>query len=187
MSKIFITSDTHFCHDKPFIYEPRGFSSVNEMNEAIIKNWNKVVKPDDIVYHLGDVMLNDDACGIQCLRGLNGEIYILTGNHDTTNRLQKYKNINLNIHLIGYVNIIVYNKYKFYLSHYPTLTSNNDEDKPLNRRVINICGHAHTKDKFADWDKGLIYHCELDAHNCVPVLLDDIITDIQWKLKKESK
>ena len=40
MSNIFITSDLHFNHDKDFIWKERGFSNVNEMNEAIVKNWN---------------------------------------------------------------------------------------------------------------------------------------------------
>ena len=38
---IWITSDLHLQHDKPFIYEARGFSSIQEHDEAIIKNWNK--------------------------------------------------------------------------------------------------------------------------------------------------
>ena len=187
MSNIFITSDTHFCHDKPFIYKVRGYDSVEEMNEAIIEHWNKKVKPDDIVYHLGDVMLNDTAKGIQCLRRLNGKIYILTGNHDTATKIQQYVNISPNILHLGYVTMIHYNKCSFYLSHYPTLTSNLDIEKPLNRRVINLCGHSHTMDKFSDWDKGLIYHCEQDAHFCEPVNMEEIYNDIVKKLEEEKR
>lgn len=144
-----------------------------------------MVKPNDIVYHLGDVMLNDDAGGIRCLRRLNGKIYILTGNHDTPNRIQKYVNISPYILHTGYVNVITFNKCKFYLSHYPTITSNYDIDKPLNRRVINLCGHSHTTNKFDDWDKGLIYHCELDAHNCTPINIEQIYNDIIKKMDRE--
>lgn len=59
MSKIWFTSDTHFCHDRGFLYEPRGFTNVEDMNEAIVQRWNSVVAPEDTVYHLGDAMLND--------------------------------------------------------------------------------------------------------------------------------
>lgn len=176
--KIFITSDTHFCHDKDFVYQPRGFSSVHEMNEEIVKRWNSVVSPIDTVYHLGDVMLNDDIEGCNCIRRLNGQIYIIAGNHCTANRWQKYANIRHDIIPLGLATIIKYRGYRFYLSHYPTITSNYDVDKPLKTRVISLAGHSHTKDRFKDMDKGLIYHCELDAHNCYPVSLDDIITDI---------
>jgi calcineurin-like phosphoesterase family protein len=132
-------------------------------------------------------MLNDTAKGIQCLRRLNGKIYILTGNHDTFSRIQQYVNISPNILHLGYVNMITYRKCNFYLSHYPTLTSNLDAGKPLNRRVINLCGHTHTQDRFADWDSGLIYHCEMDAHNCTPVSMEEIYNDIVKKLEKEHK
>ena len=37
MSKIFLTSDSHFNHNKDFIYERRGFNSIEEMNEKIIE------------------------------------------------------------------------------------------------------------------------------------------------------
>lgn len=45
--------------------------------------------------------------------------------------------------------------------------------------MINLCGHAHTTNPFADMDKGLIYHVELDAHGCYPISIDDIIEDIK--------
>ena len=56
MSEIWITSDTHFGHDKDFIWGARGFENIEQHNQEIIKRWNEVVKKDDIVYHLGDGM-----------------------------------------------------------------------------------------------------------------------------------
>ena len=86
MSQIWLTSDTHFGHDREFIWSPRGFKSVEENDTEIIKRWNEVVKPEDIVYHLGDVILGDNAHGIECLKQLNGQIKIMSGNHDTNAR-----------------------------------------------------------------------------------------------------
>ena len=54
---IYFTSDLHINHDRGFIYEPRGFKSVGEMNEAIVARWNSIVEPDDTIYLLGDAML----------------------------------------------------------------------------------------------------------------------------------
>ena len=184
MGNIFITSDWHFSHNKNFLYEPRGFSSVSEMNEEIIKRHNEIVSPEDTVYCLGDCMLNDDQEGCNCIRRLNGRIYILAGNHDTPNRWQRYANIRYDITPIGLAYILKHKGYTFYLSHYPTITSNYDVDKPLNRRIINLCGHRHTTDPFVDWDKGLVFHTEMDTNNCYPWLLDDIINKIQRKLDK---
>lgn len=49
-----IISDTHFSHEKIISLGERPFSSVREMDEALIKNWNSVVPKDGIVLHLGD-------------------------------------------------------------------------------------------------------------------------------------
>lgn len=58
---IYLTSDLHFCHNRDFLYSPRGFHDAGEMNHTIVSNWNHTVKDDDEVYVLGDMMLNDDA------------------------------------------------------------------------------------------------------------------------------
>lgn len=176
MSKIFITSDLHFCHNKPFIYEPRGFSSVYEMNEEIIRRWNEVVSWDDTVYLLGDVMLNNNYEGCKYLNRLAGNIYILTGNHDTLTRIQEYVNIRPTILHLGLAYILKYQGYHFYLSHYQTITTNFDDDKPLRRKILNIHGHTHSKEIFSSQYPGC-YNCALDAHNCFPISLDKIISD----------
>ena len=182
MGKIWISSDPHFCHDKEFVYGPRGFNSVYEMNEAIIKNWNELVAWDDTVYLLGDCMLNDNDEGCKLLNRLAGTIYIIGGNHDTAERIQRYVNIRPTIHYLGLAHILKYDGYRFYLSHYPTITSNYDYDKPLRKRVISLCGHSHVKDPFYDSDKGLIFHTELDTNDCKPWLLGDIIKKIEEKI-----
>lgn len=54
---IYFTSDTHFNHDREFIWGPRGFKNINESNKTIIDNWNNTVGPNDDVYMLGDFSL----------------------------------------------------------------------------------------------------------------------------------
>lgn len=183
MGNIYITSDTHFGHNKEFVFKERGFNSVEEMNAAIIKNWNSVVQPDDVVYHLGDVMLGDNNIGIECLKQLNGKIHLLFGNHDTSTRQKLYAECP-NVIIDGFATAIKFRGYNFYLSHYPTMVTNGDEGAPLKTRVINLCGHSHIKNRFKDMDKGLIYHVEIDCHNNTPVSLDTIIEDIQLKYKE---
>ena len=54
---IWIVSDWHFNHNKPFIYEARGYCSPEVMNEDLIARHNALVRPWDDVYVLGDLML----------------------------------------------------------------------------------------------------------------------------------
>lgn len=58
------SSDLHFGHNKDFIYQARGFNSIEEHDKAIVDNWNSIVDEDDDVYLLGDLMLNSDDAGI---------------------------------------------------------------------------------------------------------------------------
>ena len=177
MKKIYFTSDLHFMHNKDFLYEPRGFSNIHDMNEAIIENFNKVMDWSDTLYILGDCFLNNNEEGMKLMRRLPGEKHIIWGNHDSDTR----KLLMLNEGWDGdYATVLKYKGYQFYLSHYPTITSNYDADKPLNRRVINLCAHSHTKNRFKDMKYGLSYHVELDCHQNKPVLIDNIITDIKF-------
>ena len=179
MGEIFITSDLHFGHNKPFVYEPRGFESIEEHDEEIVRRWNEVVGPEDTAYILGDLMLVDNERGMKCLKRLNGNLKIVLGNHDTTSRIELYKTLP-NVEVLGYATVIKHNKHILYLSHYPTLTSNYDYEKPLKAQVINVCGHSHIQDALGDTSLGMIYHVELDAHDCYPVPLNKVIEDMHF-------
>jgi calcineurin-like phosphoesterase family protein len=50
----YYTSDTHAYHANIIRHTHRPFSSVEEMNEALLTGINSVVKEDDWLYHLGD-------------------------------------------------------------------------------------------------------------------------------------
>jgi calcineurin-like phosphoesterase family protein len=81
----------------------------------------------------------------------------------------------------GYAMPLRYKHYEFFLSHYPTVTDHYKEGESLHNHVIDLCGHTHTDDRFADFDNGLIYHVELYAHDNRPVRIDQIIEDIKDK------
>lgn len=172
------TSDWHFCHHKPFLYEPRGFQDVLSMNETIIQNHNEWVEPDDDVYCLGDCILSDNMKGMECVRRMNGKLHIILGNHDTEARRSLYMTSCPNVVEVVEAKRIKINGYHFFLCHYPVICSRLDDDKALETKCISLCGHSHTKDPFADIDKGLIYHCEVDAHELRPVSFQHVIVDI---------
>lgn len=81
---IHFVSDTHWGHANIIKYSNRPFNSVEEMNEALIQNWNERVGQYDIVYHLGDfAFLPYDALK-RTARRLNGTKHLILGNHDKT-------------------------------------------------------------------------------------------------------
>lgn len=182
MGKIWITSDWHFNHQREFIYVPRGFSSVEEMNEAIIARHNKLVQPDDDVYVLGDLMLGDTDKGIECVRRMNGMLHIVRGNHDTDSRWGRYFTSFPNLIEIKNAIYLKYKKHHFYLSHYPTLTGNLEKES-LTQMTLNLFGHTHQKTNFYE-DRPYMLHVGVDSHNCYPVLLDDIIEEMHQKVEE---
>ena len=142
-------------------------------DKEVIRRWNEVVGPDDIVYHLGDVMLGDNEYGIGCLRQLNGHIKIIPGNHDTPTRLALYRQQE-NIEVLGLAELLKYKKYNFYLSHHPTMTSNLEKAPYLRMHLINLFGHTHQQNKFY-MSMPYMFHVGMDSNNNTPVLLDDAI------------
>lgn len=164
-------------HDQPFLYEPRGFTNVKEMNEAIIENWNSVVKPEDVVYNLGDSLMGDQLEGIELYKKLNGTSFMIWGNHCTNNK----KNLlTEHCHIVGgwYAWLIKYGKLSIYMSHYPTLTANFDQ-KAFSRHVLSLHGHTHQRTNWLDLKNPFLYHVGLDSHNNTPVHIDEVISDIR--------
>lgn len=83
MNDIWFTSDHHFGHKNILEYEKeaRPFASLKEMHEILTERWNSVVKPNDIVFHLGDFAFGRQ--NIAIAESLNGKKKIVMGNHDT--------------------------------------------------------------------------------------------------------
>ncbi len=81
--EVYLTSDTHFGHEKIISFCKRPFANVQEMNEALIENWNNVVRPTDTIYHLGDFAMFNDRGALETLARLNGRKHLIVGNHDS--------------------------------------------------------------------------------------------------------
>lgn len=178
---IWLSSDWHFGHDREFLWGPRGFKSIEEHDEAIIERHNSLVAPEDTVIVCGDLMLNNNEHGLDCLSRLNGKFIVVRGNHDTDARWNLYRT-NHNIVSLTDVHRFKYGKYKFYCSHYPTLTGNLEKEG-LRQVEINLFGHTHQQTNFYE-DRPYMYHTGLDSHNCYPVNIDDIINDCEAKVKE---
>lgn len=179
----FFTSDLHIGHDKEFIWKDRGFNSIEEHDTQILLRWNNTVKPEDTVYILGDLcMSSNEFEWDRIYKALNGYKKFICGNHDTIKKIERYVK-EYNIENLGLASLYRYDKKKkFFLSHYPTLVGNYTEEK----FYWNLSGHTHSTNPF-EYGNYCVYNVAIDAHNCTPVSIEEIINDIKkYRLKKEK-
>lgn len=181
---IFFSSDYHFGHDKEFLWGPRGLPSMFANSQAIVGNHNAIVKDEDDVYVLGDLMLGDNEYGLQMIKSLKGKLHIILGNHDTDIRIKLYEQLP-NVVEITYAKVIKIGKQHYYLSHYPTICSNYD-DKPYHNHMINLYGHTHQQTNFYN-NNPFMYHVGVDSHDCYPVSIEQINEDIHDKVNELYK
>ena len=184
---IYFSSDLHFNHDREFVWGARGFSNVEEMNEAIIERFNSVIKPGDILYLLGDSALGGGEkatleANKALIERLSGEIHMVRGNHDTNPRVEMYQSCHNVVEAVKWADMLKYKGYHFYLSHFPTMTGNLEKET-LKQCTCNLFGHTHQTSNFY-MDMPYLYHVGVDSHNCYPVLLDDIIEQMKEKVKE---
>jgi calcineurin-like phosphoesterase family protein len=130
MKKIFFTSDTHFNHANIIEYCKRPFKDIIHMNESMIENWNRVVSPRDIVYHLGDFAMGDKSKIPSILSRLNGHIILICGNHDHKKSLDFFPEVR-------HTDIIQIGEHQVELIHNPSHAKT--------KNSIVLCGHVHEK------------------------------------------
>ena len=183
---IYFSSDYHFGHDKDFAWGgPRNCTSVEDNSEKIISRHNAIVKDEDDVYILGDLMLGNYEYGLDKIQQLKGKIHIILGNHDSQNRIALYQTLP-NVVEIVYSTLIKIGKQHYYLSHYPSFTANYD-DKPYHSHIICLYGHTHQGSKFftiGEEENPFMYNVGVDAHDCTPVSIEEINKDIHEKINE---
>ncbi len=86
-------ADLHFDHHDIIAYDNRPFDSVEEMNEEMIRRWNRVVGPDDLTYILGDFCTGDESRWRQHLTRLNGRKVLIRGNHDDPGAVEAVRDL----------------------------------------------------------------------------------------------
>ena len=163
MIETWITADTHFNHKNIIKYCNRPFETVEKMNEIMIENWNKCVRKDDIVFHLGDLGFGKQENLKPIIDRLNGKKYLIQGNHD---RLTKTQYKELGFEWIKYKSYMFLSDVKILFTHRPPIWSQN-----IDSNLLYIYGHVHGKgsNKINQIDIGT------DTNNFTPYNLNDLI------------
>jgi len=140
----FVLSDPHWGHENIVNFtnydgsDVRPFESMEEMHQTMEDNWNAVVKPNDKVYVLGDVIINKkkvfDENGVCYLDRLNGKKSLIKGNHDIFNKKQFYEKYFESIHGVRVF------PHKYVMTHVPVHPS--CLDRPA--WPVNVHGHLHS-------------------------------------------
>lgn len=182
---LWFTSDTHWCHQKIIEFCNRPFSSVEEMNEKLIENWNSVVKPTDTVFHLGDFCFGGSQAWNSILDRLNGNILLIKGNHDEKNLKQGFM---IKFKWVGYQLYLQIEGRSVYLNHFPFLCYGGMH-RDFDNSVFALSGHTHLspysisgKDisrmqSMMSWNQ---YDVGIDANNFKPVSFKEITEKIKY-------
>jgi len=175
MPAVFLTSDTHFGHlgvcrfTKDDGTKLRPWDDPDEMDEEMVKRWNETVRPNDKVYHLGDVVINRKA--LNTLYRLNGEKVLIKGNHDIF-KIDEYLEFFKDVRAYHVLNGLV-------LSHIPV------HPESLGRFGTNIHGHLHYNRVLKDNKHGKKvidpdYWCACVEHTDYrPILFEDALKLIE--------
>lgn len=132
---IWFTSDTHWGHANIIKYSNRPFSSREEMDEMLIKNWNDLVQPSDVIYHMGDFSFHQAEKTLSILKRLNGQKHMVKGNHDKHAILKPcYDSF---VWVKDYAETVI-DKQLIVMCHFPFLTWNKSHHGSWN-----LHGHCH--------------------------------------------
>ncbi len=184
--RIFFTSDTHFHHAKVIDYCNRPFKDVEQMNDTLIANWNRVVGRDDVIFHLGDFSFGGAAKWSEILDLLNGKIYLIIGNHDAKRIPQtiipRFEDVSLQM-------LIEVCKQKICLNHNPFLCYSGSYTN-----VWQLFGHVHSGPYHVNKDTARLkmlfprqYDVGVDNNNYTPVSFSQVKSIIDRQIEDSKK
>lgn len=186
-SNVFFTSDLHFGHRNILEFCKRPFNSVEEMDEALIENWNSVVKPNDFVFDLGDFAFAPNHRWYELLARLNGKHVLILGNHDIIR--WPGDNVMELFHRVEQQMILKIEDRWVYLNHYPFLCYGGSWRSPEGA-VFNLHGHVHSGPNCGGKDCDRLsmrfpyqYDVGVDNNNYTPVSWEQIKEIIENQVK----
>jgi len=167
----YFTSDLHIGHKNVIEYCSRPFPDLDMMAEMLLWNWNKVVKPEDTVYVLGDVSFTSTTRTKAVIQSMDGTKILVRGNHD--GKPSRCLNWGFDL-VVNRADIMIQDR-RFILSHYPYRDDRFPERAPTDKGQWLLHGHTHSKERHTKGSR--MIHVGVDAWDYTPVG-EDIIYEI---------
>lgn len=184
MGNLFFISDTHFSHSNILTFldsagnNIRKFRDAEEMDERMIQNWNSVVRPQDKIYHLGDVSFRSWQRMNEIMPRLMGKKRLILGNHDHY-PIEEYAK-----HFEKIMSWRQFKQFKkpFICCHYPLHKSTLYRGSKGPGGVHCVHGHVHQNDVMIEGtkrpDPQYINVC-VEKINYTPIELSDLMNLMQ--------
>jgi len=168
MKDLWFVSDTHFYHGNILKFTGDDgkrirpdFQSVEEMNAKMADNWNRVVKPGDHVWHLGDFAMGFKHGSKELIKRLNGRKRLCVGNHDEVKEVAPF-----------FEKVVlwrIFKEFNFTCTHIPMMPGQ------MRKTAFNMHGHIHQR---LMEDPHYINVC-VEHTNYTPIHLDEILQRIR--------
>ena len=171
----FFTSDRHFGHTNILRYCKRPFQSIQEHDEVLIANWNRVVTNNDIVYHLGDFCFGTAKIALDILNRLNfREFKFIWGNHDRAMERLSYlaPSFKRRIDFLGEqkkirIPTVFKQSQEIVLNHYAMRIW-----EKSHYGAFHLYGHSHGS--LSDLPDSLSFDVGVDCHNFTPISFERV-------------
>ena len=176
---IYFTADLHFGHSNVISYENRPFQTVEEMDGALIQNWNRRVSPEDEIFILGDLTLKGPEKANAVLEQLQGRKYLVRGNHD--GYVERAAFCQAHFQWVKDYYELVYQGRRFILCHYPLLSWNG-----MWRGAVHLHGHQHNPPCYNEDIRKIVLarlDVGVDAQNMAPISLEELLAF--WKAQEQ--
>jgi len=166
--RTWLIADPHFSHQGVCEFtrddgsKLRPWDNFEDMDKALINNWNALVDTQDRVYVLGDVCMRRKALPI--LHHVKGRKVLVKGNHDIFEQKDYAPYFDdIRAYVVG-----KFDERKYILSHIPL------HPDSVGRCGINIHGHLH----YNKIDDPRYLCVSVEHTNWAPILLQDALKKV---------
>lgn len=163
----YFISDPHFGHRNVLSFESRPFESVEEMDQTIIDNVKQTIKPNDVIFWLGDMFFSNSERRKEIAAQLTakGRHIVILGNHD------RGRVSNAQFLRLGFNPVRMHKFNEFFLTHEPLSLTNLLYLQDQGIRA-NVHGHLHRRDGGLDQN---LYCCvSVERSNYKPIPYEEV-------------